>query len=339
MSWSAPAAGGAPTTYTITPYIGSTAQTPTTVTGTPPVTTTTITGLQQGTPYTFTVQASNPTGNGPASAAVQRDHADRPRRRRRRRPASPRSRRRGQAQVSWTAPSEQRQRDHRLHDHAVHRHHRLRRRRRSLNGSATSATVTGLTNGTAYTFTVVGDQRLGTGRPSAASAAITPAGHDLRLRDPRHRSTPATRRRATSASSSPPTPAARSRHPLLQGVDEHRHPHRQPVELQRDAAGVGDLHQRDARPAGRRCCSPVRWRSPPGTTYVASYFAPNGHYSFNASALYSPSTTRRLHAPATGTTAQRRLQLQLRQQLPLEHLQRRPTTGSTCCSSRHRPGR
>ena len=35
VTWSAPASGGSVTTYTITPYIGSTAQTPTTVTGTP----------------------------------------------------------------------------------------------------------------------------------------------------------------------------------------------------------------------------------------------------------------------------------------------------------------
>jgi hypothetical protein len=70
VSWTAPATGGSPlTSYTITPYVGGTAQTPTTITGTPPATTATITGLTNGTAYTFTVTATNAVGTGPASAA------------------------------------------------------------------------------------------------------------------------------------------------------------------------------------------------------------------------------------------------------------------------------
>ena len=68
VSWTAPASGGPVTSYKITPYIGSTAQTPTTVTGSPPATSKTITGLTTGTTYTFTVQALNANGAGPASA-------------------------------------------------------------------------------------------------------------------------------------------------------------------------------------------------------------------------------------------------------------------------------
>ncbi|MBO0879518.1 MAG: DUF4082 domain-containing protein, partial [Mycobacterium sp.] len=68
VSWSAPASGGTATTYTITPYTGSTAQTPTTVTGNPAPTTGVVSGLTDGTSYTFTVTASNPAGSGPASA-------------------------------------------------------------------------------------------------------------------------------------------------------------------------------------------------------------------------------------------------------------------------------
>ena len=63
-----PPSGGPVTSYRVTPYIGSTAQTPTTVTGTPPATSKTITGLTTGTTYTFTVQAVNANGAGPASA-------------------------------------------------------------------------------------------------------------------------------------------------------------------------------------------------------------------------------------------------------------------------------
>src|SRR4029077_4798934 len=54
--------------YTVTPFIGSTAQTPGTVTGNPPATTTTVTGLTNGTSYTFKVAASNASGTGPASS-------------------------------------------------------------------------------------------------------------------------------------------------------------------------------------------------------------------------------------------------------------------------------
>jgi hypothetical protein len=67
LIWKAPSSGGAPTKYTITPYIGTTAQPATAITGAPPATGATITGLTPGTSYTFTVTASNSGGSGPAS--------------------------------------------------------------------------------------------------------------------------------------------------------------------------------------------------------------------------------------------------------------------------------
>ncbi len=65
VSWTAPADGGSPITgYTVTPYLGSTAQTPvsTSTTGA------TVTGLTNGSAYTFTVKATNAIGTSPESA-------------------------------------------------------------------------------------------------------------------------------------------------------------------------------------------------------------------------------------------------------------------------------
>ena len=55
--------------YTVTPFIGSAAQTPTTVSGSPPATSVTVGNLTNGTSYTFKVTASNATGSGTQSAA------------------------------------------------------------------------------------------------------------------------------------------------------------------------------------------------------------------------------------------------------------------------------
>jgi len=68
LTWSAPAdTGGTPvTSYTITPYAGGVAQ-PAVTTPTAD-TARTMTGLANGTPYTFTVAATNAQGTGPASA-------------------------------------------------------------------------------------------------------------------------------------------------------------------------------------------------------------------------------------------------------------------------------
>jgi hypothetical protein len=69
VSWTAPSSGGSAITgYTVTPYVGSAAQTPVTVSGSPPATTVTVSGLTNGTSYTFTVSATNAVGTGPASS-------------------------------------------------------------------------------------------------------------------------------------------------------------------------------------------------------------------------------------------------------------------------------
>jgi hypothetical protein len=70
VTWTAPASGSSPVTgYTVTPYVGGSAQAATAVTGSPPATNATVTGLTNGTSYTFTVTATNAVGTGPASGA------------------------------------------------------------------------------------------------------------------------------------------------------------------------------------------------------------------------------------------------------------------------------
>ena len=69
VNWTAPASdGGSPiTSYRVTPYIGTTAQTPVTVAA--PATSKTITGLTGGTPYTFKVAASTRSEPGRIAAS------------------------------------------------------------------------------------------------------------------------------------------------------------------------------------------------------------------------------------------------------------------------------
>ena len=69
LSWTAPSSNGGSdvTGYRITPYIGSTAQTP--ITTSTSATRRLITGLANGTAYTFRVAAVNSVGTGANSAA------------------------------------------------------------------------------------------------------------------------------------------------------------------------------------------------------------------------------------------------------------------------------
>jgi hypothetical protein len=68
VSWTAPSDGGSPiTSYTVTPYIGSTAQGPGTVVAAP-ATSATIGSLTNGQTYTFQVSATNAYGTSPNSS-------------------------------------------------------------------------------------------------------------------------------------------------------------------------------------------------------------------------------------------------------------------------------
>ena len=174
VSWAAPVDGGSPiTSYTVTPYIGGTAQTPTTISGTPPATTTTVTGLNGGTAYTFTVAATNAIGTGSPSAASNSVTPTAPTA-----PAAPTgvaaTAGNAQATVSWTAPS--------IGGSVITSYTvtpyvaGLAQPATTVSGSppATAATISGLTNGVTYTFTVFATNAIGTGPASAPSNSTTP---------------------------------------------------------------------------------------------------------------------------------------------------------------------
>ena len=153
VNWSAPAfnGGSAITGYAVTRYVGGVAQGTTNV---GVVSQATISGLTNGTTYTFRVAAKNDAGTGAHSsdsnAVTPRTVPDAP-------TACRRAPGAAQATVSWTRSRlRRRQPDHRLRRHA------LRRRRAQGTtsvGVVTQTTVTGLTNGTTYTFKRRGEER------------------------------------------------------------------------------------------------------------------------------------------------------------------------------------
>ena len=174
VSWTAPSNGGSTiTSYTLTPYIGTNPQAATTISGSPPATSVTITGLTNGTTYTFKVSATNAIGTGPASApsnAVTPATV----------PSAPTNviaiAGNGSATVSWTAPSNG---GSPITSYTITPYvGTTAKASTTISGSppATSVTITGLTNGTTYTFKVSATNAIGTGPQSAASNAVKPCG-------------------------------------------------------------------------------------------------------------------------------------------------------------------
>jgi hypothetical protein len=170
VSWQAPDLGGASLSF----YLVT--SNPSGITTTAVDTSTTITGLTNGTPYTFTVTATTVLGTGPASAPSN--------------PVTPSANATqtvpdapsavtamagvGQATVSWTAPHSTGGSPLTGYVVVPSVSGVLGAAMMVTDPAATSTTVTGLTNGVTYTFTVAATNALGTSAASAPSNPVMP---------------------------------------------------------------------------------------------------------------------------------------------------------------------
>jgi uncharacterized protein (TIGR02145 family) len=162
VTFTAPGSNGGSviTGYTVTSSSGG-------FTATGSVSPITVTGLTNGTAYTFTVTATNANGTGPASSASN--------------PVTPSptstvpgaptigtaTAGNAQATITFTAPGS--------NGGSIITGYTLTSSPGGFTatGSASPITVTGLTNGTAYTFTVTATNANGTGPASSASNSVT----------------------------------------------------------------------------------------------------------------------------------------------------------------------
>ena len=169
VGWTASDDGSPITSSTVTASPACPSCTGTTVSGTG--STATITGLTPGTSYTFTVTDINGIGTSPPSAASNSITA----------PSKPGAPTIGtatpgntQATVNWTAPTNTGGIP--ITGYVVTPYKAgVAQATQTFNTTATTDTVTGLTNLSSYTFTVAAINGIGTGPASAQSNAVTPA--------------------------------------------------------------------------------------------------------------------------------------------------------------------
>jgi Domain of unknown function (DUF4082)/Fibronectin type III domain/Bacterial Ig domain len=284
LSWSAPSTGGLPTTYTITPYIGFVPQQTTTVTGTPPEATAKITGLTPGTEYTFTVQASNPNGAGaasePSSAVVPTALTP---------PTAPTNVLAGaatrQALVSWSPPSNDGGGS--LTGYTVTPYiGGAAQTPVEVSPSSTSTIVTGLTNGATYTFTVTAANAFGTSLPSGSSGEVTPQNTIFDF------ATPATIDSKDSGSVELGVKFTSEASGTITGVRFYKATTNTGTHVGSLWSATGTLlasatFTSETASGWQQVNFPAPVAINAGTTYVAGYFAPKGHYSNTSSGFAS----------------------------------------------------
>jgi hypothetical protein len=298
VSWTAPASGGTPTSYEVTPYIGATAQTPKTVTGSPLPTSTTVSGLTAGTAYTFRVRGLNTNGAGAqstASNAVTPLNAAAP--------GAPTGitvePATNRVRVRWTAPGSDggsALTGYRITPYVG----AAAQTPITVPATDTSTVITGLANGTTYTFRVGATNAVGT-TDSAASPPATP-------------------RQTIFDLGVPSIVDANDGSPIELGVKFRADVAGEITGLRfykaaaNTGAHVGTLWSAGGSQLARATFtgeSASGWQTvlfadpvdiTAGTTYVASYHAPNGHYSVTGQAFASATDNPPLRALANATS-------------------------------------
>ncbi|WP_157521701.1 DUF7507 domain-containing protein [Herbidospora cretacea] len=169
VTWAAPAPNGSPITgYVVTPYLNGVAQPPVSYPST--ATTQTLTGLTAGASYTFTVAAVNAIGTGTASpqsnTVVPYTVPGRP-------TITAATAGDLSATLTWSPPASNG--GSAITGYVVTPYlNGVAQTPVSYSSTATTQTVTGLTAGAAYTFTVTAVNAAGPGLPSTPSATVTP---------------------------------------------------------------------------------------------------------------------------------------------------------------------
>jgi hypothetical protein len=300
VSWTAPATGGAVTSYVVTPYVGTVAQTPKTVSGAPPATSTNVSGLTAGTTYTFRVAACNASGcstaAGPSNSVTPATAVA---------PTAPTNvdarAATSSARVSWDVPSGDG--DSPITGYTVTPFVGAAAQTPvSVGASATATTVTGLTNATAYTFTVKATNAVGTSPASAPSAAVTPRNTILDF------ATPSVLDAGDATSVNLGVKFTASANGAITGIRFYK-------AALNTGTHVGVLWSSTGTQLAQATftnetasgwqtatfASPVNITA--GTTYVASYLAPNGHYSVSSQGLASTITNGPLSALSESSAA------------------------------------
>ena len=297
VTWTEPTTGGTPTSYRITPYDGATAQSPTTVAA--PATKKKIGGLTTGHTYRFTVQAMNGSGGGPVSAQSNAVTPSAPIA-----PGAPTAvvarPATKAAQVSWTAPEDD-------GGSAITGYTvtpfigSTAQDPVDVSGSTTSKTITGLTNGTDYTFRVKATNAIGTSANSAASQAVSP-GYTLF-----EYATPGTVDSGDGGAVELGVRFRADRAGTATGVRFYK-------AATNTGTHIGSLWSATGTRLAQvtfsgESASGWQWAgfSTPvqltaGTTYVVSYYAPNGHYSVTGGGLSAAFDNAPLHTLAGSST-------------------------------------
>ncbi|WP_121252817.1 DUF4082 domain-containing protein [Solirubrobacter pauli] len=299
LTWTPPASGGTVSSFKITPYIGANAQAPITVPADGD-SHATVTGLTTGTTYTFRVQAVNYNGTGLASPASNAVTPLVPVA-----PASPSGvvarPATKSALVTWTPAATDG--DSAITGQTVTPYDgAVAQTPIAVGPSATSVTVPGLTNGTAYTFRVSATNAVGASPQSAASAPATPQSTLFDFATP------------TTVDAGDPWSAEYG----VKFKPEHDGKVTG-VRFYKSAANtgthIGSLWQLDGTKLSSATFTnetasgwqSVTFATPidvtAGTTYIASYFTPSGHPSVTSGAFASALENGPLEGIATSESA------------------------------------